>query len=74
MLFFGVLVDVIGRKTGVVATTVLLVVGCILSAAASGKTETGMWWMLIVSRGITGFGAGGEYPVSGAAALEAANG
>lgn len=74
MLFFGVLVDVIGRKTGVVATTIFLVLGCILSAAASGKSETGMFWMLIVSRGITGFGAGGEYPVSGAAAIEAANG
>ncbi|KAK4703143.1 hypothetical protein P7C70_g3080, partial [Phenoliferia sp. Uapishka_3] len=62
MLFFGFLVDVIGRKTGVVATTVLLVLGCILSAAASGKTETGMWWMLIISRGLTGFGAGARTP------------
>ncbi|KAI5480317.1 metabolite transport protein [Pseudohyphozyma bogoriensis] len=76
MLFFGVLVDVISRKTGVIATTAILVLGIILSAAASGKTETGMQvpftsWHI---DSITGFGAGGEYPVCGAAALEAANG
>lgn len=60
MLFFGVVVDQLGRKTGAVATTTLLVVGIVLSAAASGKSPTGMFWMLIVARGIAGVGAGGE--------------
>lgn len=71
MLLFGGVVDQLGRKTGAVATTVLLVLGIALSAGASGKTETGMLWMLIVARGIAGVGAGGEYPVSGAGAAEA---
>ncbi|KAI1339419.1 metabolite transport protein [Xylariaceae sp. FL0016] len=71
MLFFGVIVDQLGRKTGAVATTVLLVLGIVLSAAASGTDATGMFWMLIVARGIAGVGAGGEYPVSGAGAAEA---
>ena len=71
MLLFGVLVDQLGRKTGAVATTALLVLGIALSAGASGTTETGMFWMLIVARGIAGVGAGGEYPVSGAGAAEA---
>ncbi len=71
MLFFGVVVDQLGRKTGAVATTALLVVGIVLSAAAHGTNATGMFWMLIIARGIAGVGAGGEYPVSGAGALEA---
>lgn len=71
MLLFGVVVDQLGRKTGAVATTMLLVLGIVLSAAASGNDPTGMFWMLIVARGIAGVGAGGEYPVSGAGAAEA---
>jgi MFS family permease len=71
MLLFGGVVDQLGRKTGAVATTLLLVLGIAMSAGSSGSTETGMFWMLIVSRGIAGVGAGGEYPVSGAGAAEA---
>lgn len=71
MLFFGVLVDQLGRKTGAMATTALLVLGIVLSAAANGNSTEGMLWMLIIARGIAGIGAGGEYPVSGAGAAEA---
>lgn len=60
MLFFGVVVDQLGRKTGAVATTTFLVLGIILSTAANGTSPTGMFWMLIVARGIAGVGAGGE--------------
>lgn len=73
MLMFGVIADQLGRKTGAVATTALLVLGIILSTAAKGETETGMFWMLIIARGIAGVGAGGEYPVSGAGATEASD-
>ncbi|KAJ4183292.1 hypothetical protein NW755_009782 [Fusarium falciforme] len=71
MLFFGLIVDQFGRKTGAVATTILLVLGIALSAGASGGTDVGLFWMLIVARGVAGVGAGGEYPVSGAGAAEA---
>ncbi|KAH7303873.1 major facilitator superfamily domain-containing protein [Stachybotrys elegans] len=71
MLGFGVIVDQLGRKTGAVATTILLVLGIVMSAAAHGATPTGLFWMLIIARGIAGVGAGGEYPVSGAGAAEA---
>lgn len=71
MLLFGVVADQLGRKTGAVATTALLVLGIVLSAASNGQSDTGMFWMLIVARGIAGVGAGGEYPVSGAGAAEA---
>ena len=73
MLMFGVVADQLGRKTGAVATTALLVLGIVLSTAAKGETETGMFWMLIIARGIAGVGAGGEYPVSGAGATEASD-
>lgn len=71
MLSFGVVVDQLGRKTGAVATTILLVLGIAMSAAASGASPTGLMWMLIIARGVAGVGAGGEYPVSGAGAAEA---
>ncbi|KAF7157836.1 hypothetical protein CNMCM5623_002270 [Aspergillus felis] len=73
MLFFGVLIDRVGRTTGIVAATVLLVLGIVLAAAAHGTSELGMFWMMIVARGIAGVGAGGEYPVCGASATEAAD-
>ncbi|KAI5477730.1 Major facilitator superfamily domain, general substrate transporter [Pseudohyphozyma bogoriensis] len=73
MLGFGLTIDQLGRKTGVVLTTSLLILGIILSAAAHGKTATGMVWMLVVARGIAGVGAGGEYPVCSVSATEAAN-
>lgn len=71
MILFGYIADQFGRKTGAVATTVLLTVGIVLSTAASGSSQTGMLWMLVIARGIAGVGAGGEYPVTGAGAMEA---
>ncbi|KKA21753.1 hypothetical protein T310_4202 [Rasamsonia emersonii CBS 393.64] len=71
MLSFGYIADKMGRKTGAILTTALLVLGIALSAGASGVTPEGMFWMLIIARGIAGVGAGGEYPVAGAGAVEA---
>lgn len=59
MLSFGYISDKLGRKTGAVLTTTILVLGIALSAGASGLTEDGMFWMLIIARGIAGIGAGG---------------
>ncbi|PTU21995.1 hypothetical protein P175DRAFT_0508881 [Aspergillus ochraceoroseus IBT 24754] len=73
MLFFGAIIDRLGRRTGVLAATGFLVLGVALAAAAHGTTELGMFWMMIVSRGIAGFGAGGEYPVCATSATEAAD-
>jgi MFS family permease len=41
MLFFGVLIDRVGRTTGIVAATILLVLGIVLAAAAHGTSELG---------------------------------
>ena len=59
MLSFGYISDRVGRRAGAVLTTSILVVGIALSAGASGVTQKGMFWMLIVARGIAGVGAGG---------------
>jgi MFS family permease len=59
MLGFGYISDRLGRKSGAVLTTLILCVGIALSAASSGKDELGMFWMLVISRGIAGVGAGG---------------
>lgn len=62
MLFFGYTIDRLGRRTGILFATIFLVLGVILSTAAHGKTELGMFWMMIIGRGVAGFGAGGTYP------------
>jgi len=70
MLFFGFLIDKIGRRTGIVFATLFLVLGVIITTAAHGTTQLGMFWMMIVGRGIAGFGAGGEYPTCGTGSAE----
>ncbi|KAI5240374.1 MFS general substrate transporter [Aureobasidium subglaciale] len=69
----GLTCDYFGRKFAIIVTTLMIVVGGILATAASGTTIHGMFWMLIVARGIVGFGTGGEYPASSTSASEAAN-
>lgn len=70
---FRLICDLFGRKFAIVTTTLLIVVGGILGTAANGVTINGMFWMLTVARGVTGFGTGGEYPASSTSASEAAN-
>ncbi|KAJ5212217.1 Glycerophosphoinositol permease 1 [Penicillium cinerascens] len=69
----GLTCDYLGRKTAIVFTTVMIVVGGILATASHGATIDGMFWMMTVARGIVGFGTGGEYPASSTSASEAAN-
>ncbi|KAL1411932.1 Plasma membrane permease, mediates uptake of glycerophosphoinositol and glycerophosphocholine [Vanrija albida] len=69
----GLICDRIGRKTAMVGTTLLIVLGGILSTAATAPTPEGMFWMLTVARGTVGVGVGGEYPACSTSASEAAN-
>lgn len=41
MLFFGVLIDRVGRRTGVIAATAFLILGIVLATAAHGTTQLG---------------------------------
>lgn len=69
----GLTCDYLGRKTAIILTTLMIVVGGILATAAHGVTTLGMFWMMTIARGIVGFGTGGEYPASSTSASEAAN-
>ncbi|PVH75796.1 MFS general substrate transporter [Cadophora sp. DSE1049] len=73
MLFFGVTIDRFGRRTGIVFATFFLILDIVLATAAHGNDHLGMFWMMIVARGVAGFGAGGEYPVCGTSAAEASD-
>ena len=59
MLFFGYTIDRLGRRTGIFFATIFLVLGIVIATASHGKTPLGMFWMMIVGRGVAGFGAGG---------------
>jgi MFS family permease len=73
MLFFGVTIDRFGRRTGIVFATFFLILGIVLATASNGESQLGLFWMMIVARGVAGFGAGGEYPVCGTSAAEASD-
>ena len=72
-IVIGLTCDYMGRKAAIVITTLMIVIGGILATASHGVTINGMFWMMTISRGIVGFGTGGEYPASSTSASEAAN-
>ncbi|SAM04801.1 hypothetical protein [Absidia glauca] len=72
MLGFGLIIDRLGRKFGIVLCTAIVCLGIVLATASSGTSPTGLIWMLIIARGITGCGVGGEYPCASVSAGEAA--
>jgi len=71
----GIICDRVGRKAGLMITTLMIVIGAILATAARGAhgSVQGLFWFLTIARGITGVGTGGEYPASSTSASEAAN-
>ncbi|TMW68174.1 hypothetical protein Poli38472_007846 [Pythium oligandrum] len=69
-LLFGVLGDVFGRKTNMIATCALLIFGGILCTVAYGGSAHGTLWFLVVARGILGNGIGGEYPLAASSTAE----
>ena len=72
-VIIGVANDYLGRKKSILIATLFLILGTIMCAASHGKTINGLLWMLTISRGVTGFGIGAEYPSSSVSASEAAN-
>lgn len=70
---FSLTCDYLGRKFAIILTSSMIILGLAMSAGASGTSVQGLFWMLTVARGVTGYGTGGEYPASSASASEAAN-
>lgn len=73
MLGFGYIIDRIGRRTGIFFATLLLIIGIVLATASHGNSTQGLFWMMIVGRGLAGVGAGGEYPTCGTGSAEASD-
>ncbi len=59
ILFFGWAIDRLGRRMGIFWSTFFLVLGVALTAAAHGRDSTGLFWMMVIGRGVSGFGFGG---------------
>ena len=66
-LVFGRIADVLGRKSVYALVAVIMIVGAVTSAFA-----TGFWW-LVIARFVLGLGIGGDYPVSAVLMSEYAN-
>lgn len=67
---FGKLVDLIGRRIGLIAVVCIILVGSIMMTAANGTTPSGLMWMVVISRSIIGFGLGAEFPCSATSSSE----
>jgi MFS family permease len=69
----GIVSDRVGREVGLIITTILTIVGTALCAGAYGyhNSSNGLFWALVVYRGIVGVGIGGEYPCATTNASEA---
>jgi MFS family permease len=66
-LTFGRIADVVGRKTVYTAVAVIMIVGAVTSALATGFV------FLVIARFVLGLGIGGDYPVSAVLMSEYAN-
>ncbi|WQF77056.1 Putative major facilitator, sugar transporter, major facilitator superfamily [Colletotrichum destructivum] len=73
MLIFGLCIDKFGRRVGIILTTLFLVLIIVIATAAHGTSVEGMFWMMVIGRGVAGVGAGGEYTVCTSQALECAD-
>ncbi|TVY40804.1 Glycerophosphoinositol transporter [Lachnellula occidentalis] len=74
ILILGYASDLFSRKSGMLITSSLVVIGSLLSTLVFQVSPAkNMLWFLIIARGIAGVGVGGEYPTSAAAALEGSN-
>ncbi len=66
-MVFGRIADVIGRKSIYVVVAVIMIIGALASALATG------FWFLVIARFVLGLGIGGDYPVSAVLMSEYAN-
>ncbi|TVY81428.1 Glycerophosphoinositol transporter, partial [Lachnellula suecica] len=74
IVILGYASDMFSRKSGMLVTSGLVVIGSLLSTLVFRVSPApNMLWFLIIARGIAGVGVGGEYPTSAAAALEGSN-
>lgn len=73
MISFGFISDFLGRKTGMLAATLMMIIFTILCAGAYGPggSTSGLLTALAIYRLLLGIGLGAEYPTGSCAASEA---
>ncbi|KAJ5248591.1 hypothetical protein N7468_000042 [Penicillium chermesinum] len=71
VVVFGFTSDLFSRRGGLLVTSSLVTIGTLMSTLAlQVHPSHNMLWFMVITRGIAGFGVGGEYPPSAAAGLE----
>jgi len=73
MLVMGFLGDVLGRRLGLIITTLVSTCGSLGSAILTFPGH-GMWEILVLTRFLLGFGIGGLYPLSASSSAESTGG
>eukprot|EP00727_Mastigamoeba_balamuthi_P006675 m51a1_g2628 hypothetical protein (465) ;mRNA; f:561508-563058 len=72
-LSFGFVADILGRRIGLIITTLLLIAGAVLSGVGYwSDTPRDLFWALTAYRFLLGVGIGGEYPCAATVAAEGA--
>jgi len=64
-IFFGACSDFVGRKSCLLTTASILLLGSILCACSTFGVDGSVYgtlWALVICRGFLGFGVGGEWP------------
>eukprot|EP00127_Corallochytrium_limacisporum_P005273 Clim_evm4s202 gene=Clim_evmTU4s202 len=69
-LFFGYMADKIGRRSLYLLTGLMILIGETGSCLSQTTSTMPVWAMIGIFRVITGFGVGGEYPLSASVAAE----
>ena len=69
-LLMGFLGDVVGRVPALVLTTLVVVIGALMSAALPHGSPSQVFETLAVCRLVTGFGVGGVYPLTATTSME----
>mmetsp|Transcript_58487 Transcript_58487/g.165206 ORF Transcript_58487/g.165206 Transcript_58487/m.165206 type:complete len:456 (-) Transcript_58487:62-1429(-) len=73
-LGFGAIADITGRKAAALCTSVLMIVGAVMSACVTDSPHVSIAVKLGIFRFILGLGIGGEYPLSAAITQESGTG
>jgi PHS family inorganic phosphate transporter-like MFS transporter len=70
MIIMGYVGDILGRRVGMMTTLLFVVLGAVLSAAASTGSANDVYTTICGCRFLLGFGVGGIYPMAAATAAE----
>ena len=68
----GILGDVVGRRRGLIGTSIIMLIGSLLIVSSYGPDLEFQYSWYVTALGIFGIGVGGEYPLAAVASAEKA--